>query len=122
MATGRDAELQTLRRPCPTTQPHLLRRLPPHYQREQYERAFRRSRLTAIEQKKAVGADPTQGAAAAVRRADANVARKSDAREWDEQHGKLVDVSAFQRDILLIQGSRSAACNWRPGFPCAMCR
>jgi hypothetical protein len=27
------------------------------------------------------------------------------AREWDEQHGKLVDLSAFQRDILpLIQG------------------
>lgn len=27
-----------------------------------------------------------------------------EAREWDEQHGKLVDLSAFQRDILpLIQ-------------------
>jgi hypothetical protein len=31
--------------------------------------------------------------------------RKREAREWDEQHGKLVDLSAFQRDILpLIQG------------------
>ena len=32
------------------------------------------------------------------------MARKREAREWDEQHGKLVDLSAFQRDILpLIQ-------------------
>jgi hypothetical protein len=31
--------------------------------------------------------------------------RKRQAREWDERHGKLVDLSAFQRDILpLIQG------------------
>jgi len=29
----------------------------------------------------------------------------SDVREWDEEHGKLVDRSAFERDILpLIQG------------------
>jgi len=34
-----------------------------------------------------------------------NVNRKREAREWDEQHGKLVDLSTFQRDILpLIQG------------------
>jgi hypothetical protein len=72
----------------------------PHYQREQYQKAFHGSGLTAIEQKKAVGADPTHGATAAIRRADANVTRKREAREWDEQHGKLVDLSAFQRDIL----------------------
>jgi CRISPR associated protein Cas1 len=77
----------------------------PHYQREQYEKAFQGSGLTAIEQKKTAGADPTHGATAAVRRAGANVTRKREAREWDEQHGKLVDLSAFQRDILpLIQG------------------
>jgi len=34
------------------------------------------------------------------RRAGANVTRKREVREWDERHGKLVDLSAFQRDIL----------------------
>jgi hypothetical protein len=59
----------------------------------------------SIEQKKAAGADPTHGAKAATRRAEANVNRKREAREWDESHGRLVDLSAFQRDILpLIQG------------------
>jgi CRISPR associated protein Cas1 len=77
----------------------------PHYQREQYATAFHGSGLVAIEEKKAAGADPTHGAAAAARRADTNVARKREARKWDEQHGKLVDLSAFERDILpLIQG------------------
>jgi hypothetical protein len=34
----------------------------------------------------------------------ANITRKQQAREWDERHGKLVDLSAFQCDILpLIQ-------------------
>jgi hypothetical protein len=41
---------------------------------------------------------------AAARRAKTNVTRKRQAREWDEQHGKLVDLSAFRREILpLIQ-------------------
>jgi CRISPR-associated endonuclease Cas1 len=76
----------------------------PHYQREQYERAFDGSGLSAIEKMKASGEDPTHGATAAVRRAETNVERKRQAREWDEQHGKLVDLSAFRRDILpLIQ-------------------
>jgi CRISPR-associated endonuclease Cas1 len=76
----------------------------PHYQREQYESAFHGSGLGAIEEKKRAGSDPTHGASAASRRAEANVARKREAREWDERHGKLVDLSAFQRDILpLIQ-------------------
>jgi hypothetical protein len=40
-----------------------------------------------------------------IARAATNVERKSQAREWDEQHGKLIDLSAFQRDILpMIQG------------------
>jgi len=54
--------------------------------------------------RKQTGADPTHDARAAARRAEANVNGKREAREWDEQHGKLVDLSAFQRDILpLIQ-------------------
>jgi hypothetical protein len=76
----------------------------PHYQREQYAKAFHGSGLSAIEKKKAAGEDPAHGATAAVRRAETNITRKREAREWDERHGKLVDLSAFQRDILpLIQ-------------------
>lgn len=67
--------------------------------------AFHGSGITAIEQKKASGLDPTHGARAASRRSEANITRKREAREWDEQHGKLVDPFAFQREILpLIQG------------------
>jgi hypothetical protein len=76
----------------------------PHYQREQYENAFHGSGLAAIEAMKADSADPTHGAVAAARRAEANLTRKHQARDSDETHGKLVDLSAFQRDILpLIQ-------------------
>jgi hypothetical protein len=65
--------------------------------------AFHGSGLFALEQK-AAGEDPTHGATAAAHRAETNISRKREAREWDEQHGKLVDLSAFQRDILpLIQ-------------------
>ena len=71
----------------------------PHFQREQYQKAFHGSGLAAIEQEKARGADPTHGSKAAARRATTNVQRKHEAREWEERHGKLVDLSAFQRDI-----------------------
>jgi CRISPR-associated endonuclease Cas1 len=77
----------------------------PQYQREQYEKAFHGSGLSTLEAKKAAGEDPTHGREAAARRAEANITRKREAREWDGQHGKLVDLSAFQRDILpLVQG------------------
>jgi CRISPR-associated endonuclease Cas1 len=77
----------------------------PHYQREQYERAFRGTGLAAIEDRKLTGIDPTHGQEAAAHRGETNIARKRQAREWDEQHGKLVDLSAFQRDILpLLKG------------------
>jgi hypothetical protein len=60
--------------------------------------------LDALEEQKAAGRDPTHGATAAARRAETNITRKREARKWDEQHGKLVDLSAFERDILpLIQ-------------------
>jgi hypothetical protein len=66
---------------------------------------------------------PTYGATAAARRANTNITRKREAREWDEQHGKLVDLSAFQRDILpLIQTSRSADSSVRPVSRFATCR
>ena len=76
----------------------------PAFQREQYTEAFHRSGLRAIEKSKQQGHDPTHGEAAAVRRAKTNVQRKHEAREWDERHGKLTDLSAFKREILpLIQ-------------------
>jgi CRISPR-associated endonuclease Cas1 len=62
------------------------------------------SGLTVGEWVERLGEDPTHGSAAAARRASANVARKAEVREWDERHGKLIDLSAFKRDILpLIQ-------------------
>lgn len=76
----------------------------PDHKGEQYEQAFEGSGPAAIERKRTAGGDPTHGEAAAARRAEANITRKRQAREWDERHGKLVDLSALQRDILpLIQ-------------------
>jgi hypothetical protein len=68
----------------------------------QYAEAFHGSGLAAIEKTKGrAGGDPTHDREAAARRAETNITRKRRAREWDEQHGKLVDLSAFQRDIPL---------------------
>jgi CRISPR-associated protein Cas1 len=72
----------------------------PHYRREQYETAFHGSGLAAIERKRRIGGDPTHGEDAAMRRAESNVTRKRQTREWDDAHGRLVDLSAFQREIL----------------------
>jgi hypothetical protein len=58
----------------------------------------------AIEAKKAAGRDPTHGTTAAARRAETNIARKREVSDWDERYGKLVDLSAFEREILpLVQ-------------------
>lgn len=72
----------------------------PHYQREQYASAFHGSGLAAIEHAKKRGVDPTHGDTSGECRASSNISRKREAREWDERHGKLVDLSAFERDIL----------------------
>jgi hypothetical protein len=77
----------------------------PAYQREQYAEAFHGSRLAAIARRKESGDDPTHGGSAKARRAGSNAAREREAREWDEKYGKLVDLSAFEREILpAIQG------------------
>jgi CRISPR-associated endonuclease Cas1 len=48
--------------------------------------------------------DASHGGVAAKRRGDTNQRRKVEVREWDERHGKLVDLGAFDREILpLIQ-------------------
>ena len=50
------------------------------------------------------GSDPSHSGEAAMRRAASNVERKASIRAWEERHGKLVDLSAFEREILpLIQ-------------------
>jgi CRISPR-associated endonuclease Cas1 len=60
----------------------------------------RGSGLTANQWVDRIGADPTHGGSAGTARAATNVARKRQIREWDTRHGKLVDLSAFERDIL----------------------
>ncbi len=50
------------------------------------------------------GKDTAHGGTAAQKRAATNTARKDAIREWGERHGKLVDLSAFEREVLpLIQ-------------------
>jgi CRISPR-associated endonuclease Cas1 len=44
--------------------------------------------------------DPTHGGEAARRRGTTNTLRKREARVWDEQYGKLLDLAAFDREIL----------------------
>jgi len=72
----------------------------PHYQREQFADAFSGSGLAAIARHKQEGRDETHGSIAGERRAAANIRRKREAREWDERHGALVDLTTFDREIL----------------------
>ena len=66
--------------------------------------AFHGLGITAVAEKKGAGYDPTNGSSAASRRAETNITRKRQAHEWDERHGKLIDLAAFRREILpLIQ-------------------
>ncbi len=44
--------------------------------------------------------DPTHGGEAARRRGATNVLRKLEVRAWDERYGKLVELGAFDREIL----------------------
>ena len=75
--------------------------------REQYVDAFHGSGLRAIAKAKQQGGDPTHGEGGAVHRAESNVQRKREIREWDERHGKLTDLSAFDREVSrLFKASR----------------
>lgn len=74
----------------------------PMFQQEQLEAG--RARIAANRIVDPGGADTTHGGQAKKRRAASNVARKAQVREWEECHGKLVDLSSFDREILpLIQ-------------------
>ena len=76
----------------------------PAYQQEQIEQRFSGSGLAKLEALKADGRDPTHGQEAAVKRGAANARRKAEIRNWEQQYGKLTDLSAFEREILpLIQ-------------------
>ena len=82
--------------PVPPPQPHLLRRLssplPARAVRAGVPRRWAHGDRVG---EGAAGADPAHGAEAATRRASTNINSKRQVREWDEQHGKLVDLSAF---------------------------
>jgi CRISPR-associated endonuclease Cas1 len=77
----------------------------PHYQREQYERA---SYTEGVEEARAhtqTRIDRTHGGIAKERRAERNVQRKRENREWEITYGKVMDMSIFTTDILpRIQG------------------
>lgn len=74
----------------------------PIFQQEQLESGG--ARASAVEILKSRGKDSTHGGQAAERRGQTIAARKQAAKQWDESYGKLVDLSAFDREILpLIQ-------------------
>jgi hypothetical protein len=72
----------------------------PHYQREQFAEAFANSGLRSIQTKKLAGHDVTHGGEARRRRGATTARRKSELAQWESEHGKLIDVSAFERENL----------------------
>jgi hypothetical protein len=72
----------------------------PHYQREQFAEAFVDSGLIALAEQRAAGRDTTHGGAAAKRRGRSIVDRKRAIQEWEREFGKVVDLTAFEREVL----------------------
>jgi len=73
--------------------------MPPHFQREQLERAI--ASASPVETLRArTGNDATHGNDAAAKRGATTAKRKRELREWEEKHGTLLDLSAFDREIL----------------------
>src|SRR5262249_49751821 len=71
----------------------------PHFQREQLERATgTRSPVDVVRSRR--GADATHGGPAAAKRGASIAKRKRELANWEKQYGKLVDLSAFEREIL----------------------
>jgi CRISPR-associated endonuclease Cas1 len=78
----------------------------PHFQREQLERAgVAPSPVDVLRRRQ--GGDPTHGGQAAVKRGSATAKRKREVAECEKQHGQLVDLSAFEREILPLIGGVS---------------
>jgi CRISPR-associated endonuclease Cas1 len=71
----------------------------PHFQREQLERAT--GALSPVEVVRArTGADVTHGGEAAAKRGASISSRKREIAEWERRHGKLIDLTAFEHEIL----------------------
>jgi len=72
----------------------------PDYQAEQFEQRFSGSGIRRLAQLAAERRDPTHGGQAADRRGQTIADRKQAIREWERQFGKVVDLTAFEREIL----------------------
>jgi len=70
----------------------------PHFRPEQLEGAH--VRPSPVEVLRTRGGDPTHGKQAAARRGASTAKRKQELADWEQQYGKLVDLSAFEREIL----------------------
>ena len=68
-------------------------------QAEQFE-AFSGTGLAAQERLKLEGRDPTHGGQAARKRGQVTADRKREIADWEARYGQLVDLSAFEREIL----------------------
>jgi hypothetical protein len=72
----------------------------PHYQREQYQRAFHDTGLAAIEHAKQAGHDPSHTPGAERKRGATISQRKHANADWEARYGKLTDLGAFEREVL----------------------
>jgi CRISPR-associated endonuclease Cas1 len=72
----------------------------PEYEREQFEQRFSGSGMRKLAALAAEGQDPTHGGQAAKRRGQTIAQRKQAIREWEQQFGKVVDLTVFEREIL----------------------
>lgn len=75
----------------------------PHFQREQLERAAATPSPVNVARRRR-GIDPTHGGEAAAKRGMATAKRRRELVGWEQQHGKLVDLSAFEREVLPLIG------------------
>ena len=101
-ACSTSADLQTLRWGRSCAEAAFMRRLPTPLPARAIREDVPRLRARRNRSPKGGRADSTHGDKPAARRAETNITRKRQARERDEQHGKLVDLFVFQRDILTL--------------------
>src|SRR5262249_14080183 len=68
-------------------------------QREQLDRATGTPSPVEVVRTR-TGLDATHGGDAAVKRGASIASRKREIAEWEQRNGKLIDLSAFEREIL----------------------
>jgi hypothetical protein len=71
----------------------------PHFRREQLERALDAPSPVQILRTR-TGGDATHGGEAAAKRGASITSRKQEIAEREQRHGKLIDLTAFEREIL----------------------